>query len=79
MIEAILNLLLHCHHRRISRPVAPIRKHGIPQGESYVVCLDCGQQFEYDTREMRIGKPLVGLHLAGMPREPQKGSRLFPR
>lgn len=24
----------------------------------YVVCLDCGKQFVYDWKEMRIGKPV---------------------
>jgi hypothetical protein len=65
MIEAILNLLLHCHHRHLSRPVCPIRKHGILQGESYVVCLDCGQQFAYDTQQMRMGKPILAAHRSG--------------
>jgi len=59
MIETVLKWLLHCHHRRLSRPVAPIRKHGIAQGEPYVVCLDCGQQFAYDPQAMRLGRPLT--------------------
>ena len=45
MIEAILKFLLHCHHRRLSRPVGLVRKHGIQQGEPYVVCLDCDARF----------------------------------
>jgi hypothetical protein len=26
---------------------------------TYVVCLDCGQEFGYDWQEMRIGPPVV--------------------
>ena len=65
MIETILNFLLHCHHRHLSRPVGLVRKRGLPQCEPYVVCLDCGQHFAYDTRQMQIGKPLVGSHQGG--------------
>src|SRR5258708_11431088 len=28
------------------------------QGETYVACLDCGQQFAYDWENMRLGKPV---------------------
>jgi hypothetical protein len=57
MIDAFLNLLLRCRHRHLSRPVGPIRKHGVSQGEPYVVCLDCGQHFAYDTVNMAMGGP----------------------
>jgi DNA-directed RNA polymerase subunit RPC12/RpoP len=56
MIDTVLNLLFRCSHRRLTRPVAPITKAGQPHSQSYVVCLDCGKQFEYDLNQMRIGK-----------------------
>ena len=56
MIDTVLNLLFRCAHRRLTRPVAPVTKAGQPHSQSYVVCLDCGKQFEYDLTEMRIGK-----------------------
>lgn len=59
MIDSILNLLFRCSHRRLTRPVAPITKAGQPHSQSYVVCLDCGKQFEYDLDQMRIGKPVA--------------------
>ena len=49
MIRGLLRLLLGCTHRRMSRPITP------PKGETYVVCLDCGKQFVYDWKEMRVG------------------------
>lgn len=58
MIDSVLNLLFRCRHRRLTRPVAPITKAGQPHSQSYVVCLDCGKQFEYDVHEMRMGKAI---------------------
>jgi hypothetical protein len=42
--------------------VAPITKAGQPHSQSYVVCLDCGKQFEYDLKEMRMGKLIDHSH-----------------
>jgi hypothetical protein len=58
MIDSVLNLLFRCSHRCLTRPVTPVSKAGVPQGPTYVVCLDCGKQFAYDFQEMRIGRPL---------------------
>ena len=58
MIDTVLNLLFRCSHRRLTRPFAPITKAGQPHSQSYVVCLDCGRQFEYDLNEMRMGKAI---------------------
>jgi DNA-directed RNA polymerase subunit RPC12/RpoP len=66
MIDNLLNLLFRCSHRRLTRPVSPITKRGEPRSESYVVCLDCGKQFEYDLSEMRIGKAIDHSHEVGM-------------
>jgi hypothetical protein len=66
MIDSISNLLFRCSHQRLTRPVTPVSKAGVPQGETYVVCLDCGKQFSYDVREMRIGKPIAHSHETGV-------------
>jgi hypothetical protein len=57
MIDSVLNLLFRCPHKRLTRPVTPIRMDGKPLGDSYVFCLASGKQFAYDLKEMRIGKP----------------------
>jgi hypothetical protein len=77
MIDTVLNLLFRCSHRRLTRPVTPVSRAGVPQGETYVVCLDCGKQFAYDAREMRIGKPLASTHPTGVlqPDTPAHESR----
>jgi hypothetical protein len=62
MIDTVLNLLFHCGHRHLSRPFTPLGEHGVPQGETYVVCLDCTKQFAYDLKEMRIGKAIDQTH-----------------
>jgi len=66
MIDTLLNLLFRCPHRRLTRPVAPITKSGQPHSQSYVVCLDCGKQFEYDLKEMRMGKAIDRSHDAAI-------------
>ena len=58
MIDSLLNLLFRCGHKRLTRPVTPVSRGGVPSSGTYVVCLDCGKQFSYDVKEMRIGKPL---------------------
>jgi DNA-directed RNA polymerase subunit RPC12/RpoP len=56
MIDSLLNLIFRCGHKRLSRPVTPVSKHGEPPCETYVVCLDCGNRFSYDAKIMRLGK-----------------------
>ena len=58
MIDAILNLLYGCRHRRVTRPITPVHKPGTQPGATYVACLECGKQFQYDLGNMRIGKPM---------------------
>jgi DNA-directed RNA polymerase subunit RPC12/RpoP len=72
VIDTLLNLLFRCSHRRLTRPVAPMTKAGQPHSQSYIVCLDCGKQFEYDMKEMRIGKAIDHSHDVGVvpPRMP---------
>jgi DNA-directed RNA polymerase subunit RPC12/RpoP len=78
MIDSVANLLLRCSHRRLTRPVTPVSKTGVPHGQTYVVCLDCGKQFSYDLREMRVGKPLERSHDAGVlhPDMPEPSRKL---
>lgn len=62
MIDTLLNLLFRCSHRRLTSPLTPVSKKGVPHGQTYVVCLECGKQFEYDLNEMRIGKVIDHSH-----------------
>ena len=81
MIDSLLNTLFRCPHRRLTRPVTPVNKRGEPQGDTYIVCLDCGKQFSYDLKQMRIGKPLatsaeIGVLPPGMPGAPKSKLKL---
>ncbi len=66
MIDSVMNLLLRCSHRRMTRPISPVSKTGEPHGETYVVCLDCGKQFSYDLQKMQIGKPVHSSEASGV-------------
>ena len=66
MIDSVLNLLFRCSHRRLTRPITPVLKTAGPHGDTYVVCLDCGKQFEYDLKTMQIGKAIDHSHDAGV-------------
>ena len=66
MIDSLLNLLFRCPHRRLTRPVTPVSKPGVPLGETYVVCLDCGKQFAYDWDKMKMGKAIANSPSAGV-------------
>ena len=78
MIDSVLNLLFRCPHRRLTRPMTPITKAGKPHGQAYIVCLDCGKQFEYDVQTMHIGRPIDRTHessvapMAGHPKKKLK-------
>ena len=65
MLDTLLNLIFRCPHRRLTRPVAAVRKRGVPQGPVYVACLDCGKRFAYDTDQWQVGKPLDGPSSSG--------------
>jgi hypothetical protein len=56
MIESVIRLLFRCSHKRLTLPMTPMGKTGVPTGKPYVVCLDCGCQFAYDWKEMRVGE-----------------------
>ena len=44
--------------------MTPVSKAGEPHKQSYVVCLDCGRQVEYDLGAMRVGKAIDQSHAA---------------
>jgi hypothetical protein len=58
MIDNLFSLVFRCRHRRLTRPVTPIGASGEPEGQTYVVCLECAKHFAYDAREMKMGKAL---------------------
>ncbi len=62
MLQSILNALFGCAHQRTTFPLTTRRKNGASR--TYVVCLDCGQEFAYNWAGMRIGEPVSARVLA---------------
>ena len=61
MMNMLLNALFGCTHRRTTFPLTPAKKigKGNTRNNTYVVCLDCGREFDYNWQEMRIGQPVT--------------------
>jgi hypothetical protein len=63
MFSRLLDVLFGCIHQRYSFPIT-IKKGrrspaALPTG-TYVVCLDCGKEFPYDWKQMKIVQPSSG-------------------
>ena len=59
MLASLLSSLFGCSHQRTTFPLTPSRKMATASNRhgTYVVCLDCGQEFRYDWKQMRVGEP----------------------
>jgi len=70
MITSLLNSLFGCSHRRTTFPITPARRAGFVNSDkgTYVVCLDCGKEFDYNWKEMKVGQA-VNPVVAGTPSE----------
>jgi hypothetical protein len=71
MWTTLLNTLFGCMHRKTTFPLTSLGKNGSP-AETYVVCLDCGTEFQYDWQEMRIRKALTRLSPTALQASVQK-------
>ena len=60
MLASLLNSLFGCSHQKTTFPLTPSRKMATASNRhgTYVVCLDCGQEFRYDWKQMRVGEPV---------------------
>ena len=57
MFTSLVNAIFGCWHRNYSFPITAKRGNRSPAAAvtgTYVVCLDCGQEFPYDWREMKV-------------------------
>lgn len=58
MIVSLLDMLFGCWHKRYSFPItAKGEKRRSPAASvtgTYVVCLDCGKEFPYDWKAMKV-------------------------
>jgi hypothetical protein len=56
MLSNWIDTLFGCSHKRITFPITIRQKRAratVPSG-TYVVCLDCGGEFEYDWEDMKV-------------------------
>jgi hypothetical protein len=58
MVAKLIDMFFGCRHSRYSFPVTIRGVARRPQAASltgtYVACLDCGREFPYDWREMKV-------------------------
>ena len=68
-MSSFLSLFFGCGHNRTTFPLTPSRRGAIAgssyagqpkRHNTYVVCLDCGKEFDYNWKEMRVGSPVQG-------------------
>jgi len=62
MFNTLFSTLFGCAHNRTTFPITPSRKSILADNSrksTYVVCLDCGKEFDYNWKEMRIGSPVA--------------------
>jgi len=54
----LLNVLFGCNHKKLSFPItvrgARQRSRAASLTGTYVVCLECGQEFPYDWKQMKV-------------------------
>jgi hypothetical protein len=64
MFQSLFDTLFGCSHQRTTFPLTPARTAGhshtgAQRSGTYVTCLDCGREFAYDWKAMRIGQPVL--------------------
>jgi hypothetical protein len=65
MLQSLFDTLFGCSHQRTTFPLTPARRgvgnlpSGTQRNGTYVTCLDCGKEFAYDWKAMRIGQPVM--------------------
>ena len=62
MFQSLIDTLFGCSHQRTTFPLTPARRNGsaalsgTQRMGTYVTCLDCGKEFAYDWKAMRVGQ-----------------------
>jgi hypothetical protein len=82
MMQRLIDALFGCSHQRTTFPLTPARRGPKTAARSgtYVTCLDCGKEFAYDWKAMRVHyealpepKPLAPV--VEIPRKEDNGAR----
>jgi hypothetical protein len=66
-MASFFSTLFGCAHRRTTFPITPARRAGFNNSNkgTYVVCLDCGQEFGYNWNEMKVGEAVKNVSPSG--------------
>lgn len=69
MFSSLLNAMFGCSHKRTTFPITPARRTQLSAEASrrgtYVVCLDCGKEFDYSWKDMKISDVAMNAAHAG--------------
>jgi len=74
----ILERFFGCSHKKTTFPMSRTRMSATAPGApkaAYIVCLECGQEFEYDWQAMKIGGPAPALHFTLNSSAPEEHGR----
>jgi hypothetical protein len=64
MLHTFFDSLFGCSHQRTTFPITARGRRllgaraAAASNRTYVVCLDCGKEFDYDWQSMRVGQPV---------------------
>jgi hypothetical protein len=61
MLHSVWNTFFGCRHQRTTFPFTPKRDAAMlsaAPSNTYVACLDCGQELSYDWHSMQVGAPI---------------------
>ncbi len=70
MLNSLIESIFGCAHRRTTFPFTPSRSSRRSEGArrgTYIVCLDCGKEFDYNWKDMQIGAQLEPLPIHAQP------------
>ncbi len=69
MFSSLLNAMFGCSHKRTTFPITPARRTQVSAESArrgtYVVCLDCGKEFDYNWKDMKISEGALKASPAG--------------
>jgi hypothetical protein len=58
MLRSLLSIFFGCGHHKTTFPFTPLgtsKLSATTANSTYIVCLDCGKEFGYSWKEMRVG------------------------
>jgi len=58
-MASLISYLFGCSHERTTFPMRTKRSSEANRQGTYIVCLDCGKEFDYNWKEMHAGPPVA--------------------